>query len=66
MLPDSAECPLTKSKMKIGGPIWTDPIHDEQWVLALLRRIVSNCAHDISYHQYGMLVCKRCFYTCLH
>jgi tRNA G26 N,N-dimethylase Trm1 len=56
MLPESAECPQTKSKMKIGGPIWTDPTHDEQWVLALLRRIVRNCPNIIA-HLYLRHVC---------
>jgi hypothetical protein len=43
--------------MKIGGPIWTDPIHDEQWVLALLRRVVSDesISYD-SHHLYTMLI----------
>eukprot|EP00611_Tribonema_gayanum_P013748 TRINITY_DN2495_c0_g1_i1.p1 TRINITY_DN2495_c0_g1~~TRINITY_DN2495_c0_g1_i1.p1 ORF type:complete len:556 (-),score=237.59 TRINITY_DN2495_c0_g1_i1:337-2004(-) len=39
MIPEAAVCPQTGGHMKLGGPLWTAPIHDEQWVLALLARI---------------------------
>lgn len=38
-----AATPPAEGRYKIGGPIWSAPIHDGEWVAELLRRVV--CVH---------------------
>ncbi|CAM9497433.1 unnamed protein product [Choristocarpus tenellus] len=37
----SGVCPQTGARLKVGGPIWGPPIHDMDWVQALLERVDS-------------------------
>lgn len=32
-------CPQTGQKFKLGGPIWSDPMHDVKWVEELITRL---------------------------
>lgn len=32
-------CPQTGKRLKVGGPIWSPPIHDLEWVRLLLERV---------------------------
>ena len=34
-----AFCPETGAPLKVGGPVWTEPIHDPDWVTAALDRL---------------------------
>ena len=34
-----AVCPETGAKFKVGGPIWSEPIHDASWVEEALARV---------------------------
>ena len=33
------KCPETDSGFVVGGPIWMDPMHDAQWVEAILDAV---------------------------
>lgn len=35
-------CPQTGKRFKIGGPIWSPPMHDTEWVSLLLDRVQQN------------------------
>jgi len=35
------ECPETGGKLRMGGPFWSDPVHDMEWVDEALKRITS-------------------------
>lgn len=35
-------CPQTGQRFKIGGPIWSAPMHDMEWVRLLLGRVENN------------------------
>jgi hypothetical protein len=39
-----AATPPVEGRYKIGGPMWSAPIHDGEWVAELLRRVVSMLA----------------------
>mmetsp|Transcript_22938 Transcript_22938/g.63658 ORF Transcript_22938/g.63658 Transcript_22938/m.63658 type:complete len:234 (-) Transcript_22938:478-1179(-) len=36
------KCPETGSGFLMGGPIWSDPIHDKEWTEGLMKHIKSN------------------------
>ena len=51
-------CPQTGKRFKVGGPIWSAPIHDMQWVVPLLERVERNRGpHPLSTRKriHGML-----------
>ena len=37
-----AVCPETGAKFKVGGPIWSEPIHDASWVEEALARVADD------------------------
>lgn len=43
-----AMCGETGAPFKIGGPIWSEPMHDREWVLAALDRINSGVDKHVS------------------
>ena len=43
-----ARCAETGAAFKIGGPIWSAPIHDAEWVAAALDRVAAECDEHLS------------------
>lgn len=41
-------CGETGAPFKLGGPIWTNPLHDRDWVIAAIDRLESNVDKYIS------------------
>jgi len=37
--PTSSSCDFCRSRLNLGGPIWTDPIHDQDFVFSLLTSL---------------------------
>ena len=35
----SEKCPETGSNFTMGGPFWSQPLHDQEWVAGLLEQI---------------------------